>query len=115
MQLTSVTNLVTGSSVHACAASGATCVSDPFRTRVSSIEEDCIPVLPAVPSVMRPASWREPLAKASCMMLTATLSLTLPPGFKNSAFARIYCKHTANIDTTGRLQADAMRYNCSHL
>ena len=44
---------------------------------------------PAVPSVMRPPGLRRPSAKASCTTCSATLSLTLPPGFSISAFARI--------------------------
>lgn len=49
----------------------------------------CRPVLPAVPSVMRPPSCSKPSAKASSMMCKATLSFTLPPGFRNSALAII--------------------------
>lgn len=54
-------------------------------------EYRCLPVLPAVPSVMSPPFWRVPCAKASWMMCKATLSFTLPPGLRNSAFATI-CK-----------------------
>lgn len=55
------------------------------------------PVLPAVPSVMRPPSCSRPAAKASWMMCRATLSFTLPPGFRNSALATIYTTKVASV------------------
>ena len=54
------------------------------------------PVLPAVPSVMRPPFFNLPDANPSWMIFSATLSFTLPPGFVNSAFARI-CMHEKHV------------------
>lgn len=47
------------------------------------------PVEPAVPSVMRAPGVRRPSRSASSTICSATRSLMLPPGFKNSAFARM--------------------------
>ena len=44
------------------------------------------PVLPTVPSVTSPPGIRRPSARASRTICSATLSFTLPPGLRNSAF-----------------------------
>jgi hypothetical protein len=47
-------------------------------------------VLPTVPSVIRPPGAFSFLSLiASCIISSATRSLTLPPGLRNSALARI--------------------------
>ena len=48
-----------------------------------------IPVLPAVPSTIVPPGFIKPFSRASSIIYFAALSLTLPPGFINSAFPRI--------------------------
>ena len=48
-----------------------------------------MPVLPAVPSTMSPPGRRVFCFSASRMMARAALSLTDPPGLRNSAFPRI--------------------------
>src|SRR6185503_17829722 len=48
-----------------------------------------MPVLPAVPSTMRPPGSSTPRRSASSTMNLAARSLTEPPGFTNSALPRI--------------------------
>src|SRR5436190_17264442 len=48
-----------------------------------------MPVLPAVPSTIRPPGRNSPVASASRMMNSAARSFTDCPGFMNSALARI--------------------------
>src|SRR6185503_5848607 len=48
-----------------------------------------MPVLPAVPSTMRPPGSMTPRRSPSSTMYLAARSLTEPPGFANSAFPRI--------------------------
>ena len=55
-----------------------------------------IPVLPAVPSMIVSPGFSFPAASASVMMLYAVRSLTEPPGFMNSALARI--SQPVNLD-----------------
>eukprot|EP00976_Prorocentrum_cordatum_P062750 1176830-Prorocentrum_minimum.AAC.10 len=55
-----------------------------FATRASPI-----PVFPAVPSTTSPPGLSTPRSSASLMRYKAARSLTLPPGFKNSALPRI--------------------------
>ena len=58
------------------------------------------PVEPTVPSVSRPpGAVRVPSARASWIIARATRSLTLPPGLRNSALARM--SHPVASDNEG--------------
>lgn len=60
-----------------------------------------MPVLPAVPSVIKPpGTASRPWATASRTISSATRSFTLPPGFKNSALARIWCDYAIGLNVS---------------
>lgn len=60
------------------------------QPRAAHTRARLMPVLPAVPSVTRPPGRNVPERMASCTICRATRSLTLPPGLRNSALARIW-------------------------
>ena len=63
-----------------------------------------MPVLPAVPSVIRPPGCSLPSATASRTIWRATRSLTLPPGLTHSTLAKICNQHQGSLNMGTRWQ-----------
>ena len=69
----------------------------PFTAAIIARET---PVFPEVGSTIVPPSRRRPRASASSIMDRAMRSLTLPPGFRNSSFAKIRAAPAENRESS---------------
>lgn len=79
-----------------------------------------MPVLPAVPSTTVPPGFNSPFSSASFTTKRAARSLTLPPGFWNSAFPRTL--HPVSSERRFRrmrgvlpMAARRRKYNCQNV